>query len=31
MHTDTFYVWIRAGSVLPYLPAAARQNEVVMQ
>ena len=31
MHTDTFYAWIRAGSVLPYLPAAARQNEVVMQ
>jgi predicted kinase len=31
MHSDTFYAWIRAGSVLPYLPAAARQNEVVMQ
>ncbi len=29
MHTDTFYVWIRSGFVPPYLPGAARQNEVV--
>jgi predicted kinase len=29
MHTDSFYVWIRTGFVPPYLPAAARQNEVV--
>jgi chloramphenicol 3-O-phosphotransferase len=29
MHTDTFYVWIRSGFVLPYLPEARRQNEVV--
>lgn len=29
--TDTFYVWIRTGYVPPYLPAAVRQNEVVLQ
>jgi cytidylate kinase len=29
MHTDTFYVWIRSGFILPYLPGAQRQNEVV--
>ncbi len=29
MHTDTFYLWIRSGFVLPYLPEAERQNEVV--
>jgi predicted kinase len=27
--TDSFYVWIRTGFVLPYLPEAERQNEVV--
>jgi chloramphenicol 3-O-phosphotransferase len=30
LHTDSFYVWIRTGFVLPYLPEAARQNEVVL-
>ncbi|MFF1610853.1 AAA family ATPase [Amycolatopsis sp. NPDC058278] len=30
LHTDSFYVWIRAGFVPPYLPEAARQNEVVL-
>ncbi|MFG2291162.1 AAA family ATPase [Streptomyces sp. NPDC048595] len=29
LHTDTFYMWIRSGLVPPYLPQAARQNEVV--
>jgi predicted kinase len=29
MHTDTFYLWIRSGFLLPYLPEAQRQNEVV--
>ena len=29
LHTDSFYVWIRAGFVPPYLPAAGKQNEVV--
>ncbi|MGG7568787.1 AAA family ATPase [Streptomyces sirii] len=29
MPTDTFYLWIRQGLVPPYLPQAARQNEVV--
>lgn len=29
IHTDSFYVWIRKGFVLPYLPEAAQQNEVV--
>jgi hypothetical protein len=28
--SDTFYTWIRTGFVLPYLPEAARQNEVVI-
>jgi len=27
--TDSLYVWIRSGFVLPYLPAAQHQNEVV--
>ncbi len=30
LHTDDFYVWIRKGFVPPYLPAAQRQNEVVI-
>jgi chloramphenicol 3-O-phosphotransferase len=30
LHTDSFYVWIRTGFVPPYLPEAARQNEVVL-
>ncbi|NBH05629.1 AAA family ATPase [Amycolatopsis sp. SID8362] len=30
LHTDSFYVWIRTGFVAPYLPEAARQNEVVL-
>ncbi len=29
MHTDSFYAWIRSGFILPYLPEAALQNEVV--
>jgi cytidylate kinase len=29
LHTDSFYVWIRTGFVLPYLPEAVPQNEVV--
>jgi len=29
LHTDTFHTWIRTGFVLPYLPEAVRQNEVV--
>jgi adenylate kinase family enzyme len=29
LHTDSFYVWIRSGYVVPYLPEAERQNEVV--
>jgi chloramphenicol 3-O-phosphotransferase len=31
LHTDSFYVWIRSGFVLPYLPEAARQNETVTE
>ncbi len=31
MHTDSFYGWIKTGFVAPYLPAAARQNEVVVR
>ncbi|EOD67184.1 hypothetical protein [Amycolatopsis vancoresmycina] len=31
LHTDSsFYVWIRTGFVPPYLPEAARQNDVVL-
>lgn len=30
MRTDTFYRWIRAGYVAPYLPEAAHQNKVVI-
>ncbi|MEU4245817.1 hypothetical protein AB0F15_00205 [Amycolatopsis sp. NPDC026612] len=30
LHTDSFYVWIRTGFVAPYLPEAARQNDVVL-
>ena len=30
LHTDSFYDWIRSGFVAPYLPGAARQNEVVL-
>jgi chloramphenicol 3-O-phosphotransferase len=30
LHTDSFYVWIRTGLVPPYLPEAARQNDVVL-
>jgi chloramphenicol 3-O-phosphotransferase len=30
LHTDSFYVWIRTGMVPPYLPEAARQNDVVL-
>ena len=30
LHTDSFYNWIRSGFVLPYLPGAERQNEVVL-
>lgn len=30
MRTDTFYRWIRAGYVAPYLPEAAHQNEIVI-
>jgi chloramphenicol 3-O-phosphotransferase len=30
LHTDSFYAWIRTGFVPPYLPEAARQNEVVL-
>ncbi|MEV8563857.1 AAA family ATPase [Streptomyces sp. NPDC051917] len=29
--TDSLYVWIRSGFVLPYLPEAQRQNEVVQK
>jgi predicted kinase len=29
VHTDSFYVWIRSGFVLPYLPEARRQNAAV--
>ena len=29
LHTDSFYAWIRAGFVLPYLPEAEAQNAVV--
>jgi hypothetical protein len=28
LHTDSFYAWIKAGFVLPYLPQARGQNEV---
>lgn len=31
LHTDSFYVWIRKGFVLPYLPDATRQNETVTE
>jgi predicted kinase len=30
LHTDSFYDWISTGFVPPHLPAAARQNEVVV-
>ncbi|MET8846552.1 AAA family ATPase [Amycolatopsis sp. NPDC004625] len=30
LHTDSFCVWIRTGFVPPYLPEAARQNDVVL-
>ena len=30
LHTDDFYTSIRSGFVLPYLPEAQRQNEVVI-
>lgn len=30
LHTDSFYVWIKTGFVAPYLPEAARQNDVVL-
>ncbi|GAB3138414.1 AAA family ATPase [Amycolatopsis stemonae] len=30
LHTDSFYVSIRTGFVAPYLPEAARQNDVVL-
>ncbi|WP_103354942.1 AAA family ATPase [Amycolatopsis sp. CA-128772] len=30
LHTDSFYAWIRTGFVPPYLPEAARQNDVVL-
>ncbi|WIV59263.1 AAA family ATPase [Amycolatopsis nalaikhensis] len=30
LHTDSFYVSIRTGLVAPYLPEAARQNDVVL-
>ena len=30
LDSDTFYTWIRTGFVPPYLPEAARQNEVVI-
>ena len=29
LHTDSFYAWIKAGFVPPYLPQARGQNEVV--
>jgi predicted kinase len=29
LHTDSFYAWIKAGFVPPYLPRARGQNEVV--
>ena len=29
LHTDSLYAWIRSGFVLPYLPQAQAQNEVV--
>ena len=29
LHTDSFYAWIKAGFILPYLPQARGQNEVV--
>jgi len=29
LHTDSFYVWIRSGFVLPYLPEAHQQNQTV--
>ncbi|GAA4529645.1 AAA family ATPase [Amycolatopsis samaneae] len=29
LHTDDFYAYIRNGAILPYLPEAQRQNEVV--
>lgn len=31
LHTDSFYVWIRTAFVPPYLPEAARQNDVVLR
>ncbi|MEU1406678.1 AAA family ATPase [Streptomyces sp. NPDC005728] len=31
LHTDSLYTWIRSGFVLPYLPEARRQNEVVQK
>ena len=31
LHTDSFYIWIRTGFVAPYLPEAARQNDVVLR
>ncbi|WP_327351462.1 AAA family ATPase [Streptomyces sp. NBC_01304] len=30
LHTDDFWAFIKAGGIAPYLPAAQRQNEVVM-
>ncbi|MFD9890579.1 AAA family ATPase [Amycolatopsis sp. NPDC059027] len=29
LHTDDFYAYIRNGAILPYLPEAQQQNEVV--
>lgn len=29
LHTDSFYVWIRSGFVVPYQPEAETQNETV--